>query len=971
MSDKRGFDCLRDEEITELKTRARLYRHRATGAEVLSLERDDENKVFGITFKTPPYDSTGLPHILEHSVLCGSRKYPVKEPFVEILKGSLQTFLNAFTYPDKTCYPVASQNVKDFYNLIDVYLDAVFYPRITRHIFQQEGWHLELESIDGDLTYKGVVFNEMKGAYSSPERLMSEYAQQTLFPDTPYGIDSGGRPQDIPRLTYEQFTAFHHRYYHPSNARIFFYGDDDPAERLRIIETYLDEFEARPVDAEVPIQKPFDMPQYHVFTGPAGESDDNKEMVTVNWLFPETEDQSTILALSMLSHLLLGMPGSPLKKALIDSGLGEDIIGGGLEDELKQLFFSVGLKGVTAGRTEAVETLIIDTLNRLVDDGIDEKTTEATVNTVEFHLRENNTGSFPRGLALMLQSLTTWLHGGDPFAPLAFEKPLSRVKDALSADARFFESLIAGYFLHNAHRTTITLTPDHDYEKNEWERENQELAHRRQHFADAEIRDVLNDTRSLKEWQSTPDTPEALATIPLLTRSDLDTDSKTIPCTVQEKNNATVLLHDLFTNGIVYVHAGFDLRTLPSRFLPYLPLFSRAILEMGTEKEDYVAISQRIGRKTGGIAPSLFSAPIDEANDLTARLFLGGKVLTSHMSDLLDIVRDCLLTVNLDNRHRFMQIVREEKARLEESIVPGGHQVINTRLHAHFSRSGWFSEQINGVSQLFFLRQLIDRIESDWPSILTTLRDIHKTLINRDTLLINLTADEHDLVSCAGIVDEFIDALPSSPAVYQSWRDSIPPLHEALTAPSQINYVGKGASMYDLGYRYHGSVAVITRYLRTSWLWEKIRIQGGAYGAFCMFDRLSGVLSFLSYRDPAIGKTLENFDDTTRFLRTASFDDNEILKGIIGTIGDIDTYMLPSTKGHVSMIRFLTGITDEKRRKSREEIFATTADDFRAFADFLDAFKEKAVIKVLGSRDRIERAVETEAIPPLEFVTVI
>lgn len=971
MSDKRGFDCLRDESITELKTRARLYRHRATGAEVLSLERDDENKVFGITFKTPPYDSTGLPHILEHSVLCGSRKYPVKEPFVEILKGSLQTFLNAFTYPDKTCYPVASQNVKDFYNLIDVYLDAVFYPRITRHIFQQEGWHLELESMDGDFAYKGVVFNEMKGAYSSPERLMSEYSQHTLFPDTPYGIDSGGRPQDIPRLSYEQFIDFHRRYYHPSNARIFFYGDDDPAERLRIIGAYLDEFEARPVDADVPVQQPFDAPRRHVFACPAGESGNSKDMVTVNWLFPEISDQSTVLALAMLSHLLLGMPGSPLRKALIDSGLGEDIIGGGLEDELKQMFFSVGLKGVTAGRTEAVETLIIATLSRLVDEGIDEKTTEATVNTVEFHLRENNTGSFPRGLSLMLRSLTTWLYGKDPIEPLAFEEPLSRVKEALAADARFFESLIADYFLHNSHRTTITLVPEPDYEKTEWDREREELAHRRQRFADDQIREVLNDTRSLKEWQSTPDTPEALATIPLLTRSDLDREGKTIPCTVQEKNNATILLHDLLTNGIVYFHAGFDLRTLPSRFLPYLPLFSRAILEMGTEKEDYVTISQRIGRKTGGISPSLFSAPIDETSDMTARFFLGGKVLTSHVRDLLDIVRDCLLTVNLDNPYRFMQIVREEKARLEESIIPGGHQVINTRLHAHFSRSGWFSEQINGVSQLFFLRQLIDRIESDWPSILAVLRDIHKNLINRDALIINLTADEHDLTSCTGIVDEFIESIPSFPAVHHSWNDGTPPLHEALTAPSQINYVGKGANLYDLGYRYHGSIAVITRYLRTSWLWEKIRIQGGAYGAFCLFDRLSGVLSFLSYRDPAIGKTLANFDDTTQFLRTASFDDNEVLKGIIGTIGDIDTYMLPSAKGYVSMIRFLTGITDDKRKKSREEIFATTAEDFRAFADFLDAFKEKAVIKVLGSRDSIERAVEKEGVPSLEFVTVI
>ncbi|HHE71483.1 MAG TPA: peptidase M16, partial [Chloroflexi bacterium] len=436
-----AFELLEEREIPELNTRARLYRHVKTGAEVLSLENADENKVFGVTFRTPPTDSTGVPHIMEHSVLCGSRKYPVKEPFVELMKGSLNTFLNAMTFSDKTCYPVASQNVKDFYNLVDVYLDAVFFPRLTREIFEQEGWHYELEALDQPLTYKGVVFNEMKGAYASPDSLIARYSEQSLFPDTVYRHDSGGDPEVIPELTYEAFRAFHARYYHPSNARIFFYGDDDPEARLRAVGEYLDAFEPLEVDSTIPLQPRLSQPRRLVFPYPVGEENTPRSMVTVNWLLTENADPTEVLALNVLAYSLIETPASPLRKALIDSGLGEDVIGG-LDDSLRQVYFTAGLKGVDPERVDQVEALILDTLQRLSEEGIERATLEAALNTIEFRLREQNTGRYPRGLFVMLQALTNWLHDRDPLAPVAFEQPLQAVKEAYAADADYFTRLL-------------------------------------------------------------------------------------------------------------------------------------------------------------------------------------------------------------------------------------------------------------------------------------------------------------------------------------------------------------------------------------------------------------------------------------------------------------------------------------------------------------------------------------------------
>lgn len=955
MSMTHGFALLRDSEIEELNTRARLYRHAKTGAELLSLENDDENKVFNITFRTPPPDSTGLPHIMEHSVLGGSHKYPVKEPFVELVKGSMKTFVNAMTFSDQTSYPVASTNLKDFYNLIDVYLDAVFHPLLTRDHLAQEGWHYELEDPEATLQYKGVVFNEMKGAYSSPENVLSRVSQSALFPDTPYAHDSGGDPRVMTELTYEDFRAFHQTYYHPSNARIFFYGDDDPAERLRLIDAWLADFAPIEPDSAIPLQPPLAEPRRTtaVYSVDAAEDGQNKGYVQLNWMLPEATDFELRMALSILSYALVSTPASPLRKALVDSGLGEQVIGGGLSTQLRQMVFGVGLKGVAPEDADAVEALILETLDALAGDGLEREMVEAAVNSIEFTLRENNTGRFPRGLVLGIRAMTAWLYGRDPIAPLAFAEPLEAVKARLESDPAYLQTLIREHLLDNPHRVTVALEPDPGLQARREEEERAKLDAIQAGMSEAELEAAAAYTEELRRRQEAPDDPADLAKIPRLTLDDLEKENKTIPIAVGEAAGSQILYHDLFTNGIVYLDLGFDLRVLPQRLLPYVKLFGQSLLEIGTETEDFVRLSQRIGRKTGGVSYGTFTSAVRGREESVNYLFLRGKATQDQAQDLLDILRDVLLTVDLDNPERFRQLALQAKAGQETGLIPGGHAVVNTRLRAHFDEAGWVKEQMGGVSRLFTLRRLADEIETDWPAVLARLEEIRQLLVNRNGMVANVTLDAENWAAFEPQLRDFIAQIPAAewePAVWE-WETAV--THEGLTIPAQVNYVGKGANLYKLGYELDGSISVINNTLRMTYLWEKIRVQGGAYGAFNAFDKRSGVYSFLSYRDPNLTATLEHYDRAAAFLRRVELSEDELTKGIIGAISNIDAYRLPDAKGYTSMIWHLLGESDESRQQYREQALATTEADFRAFAEVLAEAAGRGEVVVLGSADAL------------------
>jgi Zn-dependent M16 (insulinase) family peptidase len=896
---------------------------------------------------------------MEHSVLGGSEKYPLKEPFVQLIKGSLKTFLNAFTSPDKTTYPVASTNLQDFYNLVDVYLDAVFHPLITPNHLAQEGWHYELEDPDAPLAYKGVVFNEMKGVYSSPDAILQRAGQRALFPDNAYGHDSGGDPRAIPDLTYEQFKGFHETYYHPSNALIFFYGDDDPEERLRILDAVLSDFEPLEVDSSVALQQPFDEPRRVIasYGVDEGTDIDRKTFFTLGWLLPENVDPALTMALFLLSHALVGTQASPLRKALVDSGLGEDVIGGGLSTNLRQMTFRVGLKNMASEDVDKAETLILETLARLADEGIEDEMVEAALNSIEFSLRENNTGVYPRGLIAFLKALGAWLYGRDPLTPLRFEAPLAEVKARLAEDDGYLQSLIRTYLLENPHRVTTILEPDPTFNQRQAEEERQRLEAARAQMSAEDIQAVIEQTRELKRLQEAQDSPEVVALLPTLTIDDLEREVKTIPIEVEQMGGeGELLFHDLFTNGIVYLDLVFDMHGVPQELLPYADFFAQSLLKLGTEREDYVKLSQRIGRSTGGISASSMVAPLLADEEGLARFVLRGKATVAQVPEMLDIMRDMLLTVKLDNPERFRQIVLETKARMEGYVVPSGSAYVGSRLRAHFNKASWVEEQMDGVEGIFFVRRLAELVDEDWPSVLAALEEVRQLIVNRRGVIFNVTATAGDLDVIRPRLDDLFNQLPSRQVDPVAWTPDELPAREGLTIPAQVNYVGKGADLYRLGYVYHGSINVIMNLVRTSWLWDQVRAQGGAYGVYNRFSRQSGVWTFLSYRDPNLQATLDAYDATARFLREHDFTQDEITKGVIGAIGGMDAYQLPDAKGRTSLNRYLMGVSDEERQQIRDEILGTTVQDLRAFADFIDAVAREGDVVVLGSADAISQA---------------
>ena len=948
-----GFTLVWEKNVAECKSVARFWRHNTTGAELLSFCNTDENKVFGVSFRTPPTDSTGLPHILEHSVLCGSEKYPVKEPFVELLKGSLQTFLNAFTYPDKTCYPVASTNTRDFRNLTDVYLDAVFFPRIPEEVFLQEGWHLEPDDA-GNIVFKGVVYNEMKGVFSSPESVLSRFSQHALFPDSVYGLESGGDPEVIPDLTYEDFVRFHKTCYHPSNARFFFWGDDDETERLTQVGDVLSRFGNQEAAPAISLQARLPEPKTLTVLFAAGE-DETKGMMACNWLLTEVDDVEGTLGLRMLEHILLGMPASPLRRALIESGLGEDLTGSGLEDELRQSSFSIGLRGIEPENAQKVEQLIVDTLAELAHSGIDAMYIDAAVNTVEFALREKNSGRFPVGLVVMLQALTTWLHDGDPLAPLHYEAPLANIKAKLAAKEPYFEALIRTHFLDNTHRATVTLVPDANLAKAKAEKEAARVAEALAAMPEEKRAKIAEEAARLQAMQEQPDDPELLARIPRLETTDLPRQEKVIPGDKQAAPTP-VFFHDLPTSGISYVEAFFDIAAVPARLYPLLPLLGRALTEMGTTELDFIGLNMAIAGKTGGLdaGPAFYTA---RSNRLPlARFTVSGKATPDKLPDLFSLMEQIIRKAEYNQQERFLRMVLEEKARLEHSLVPAGHTFVSSRLRSFQSATGMMEEATGGIAYLFFLRELAERAAKDWHSVLGDLDSLRAAIFSRSALCWNITAEEAQkpvlLNQAASLSAKLSDkdmSISDDPIVAAKRHE-----REAFILPAQVNYVGMGGNLYDAGYEYHGSVHVILKQLRTGWLWEKVRVQGGAYGAFCAFDRMAGAFVLASYRDPNVRNTIDVFSRTAQHLQTMELSHRELDAAIIGAMGEADAYLLPDAKGLAAFSRDLVGDTKELRQKMRDELLSTTKDHFHAFGNILAKTLQNGRICALGG-DTLEK----------------
>ena len=977
-----AFSLVRSETIDEYGAVCHVYEHVASKAQVLSVVADDDNKVFGITFRTPPRDSTGLPHILEHSVLCGSKNYPTKEPFVELLKGSLQTFLNAFTYPDRTCYPVASQNLEDFRNLARVYLDAVFYPRAASDetVLQQEGWHYEVDD-DSKLTYSGVVYNEMKGVYSSPDSLMQRAAQQALFPDNAYGVDSGGDPNAIPDLDFAQFQAFHGEFYHPTNSRIFFYGDDDPLERLELLDEYLSDFVERKGDTEVATQKiTFPEPKKIVEKFPASPGDDGPggaHMVSVNWLLAsEPMSPKDELGLGVLDHLLLGTSTSRLRKALTDSGLGESVIGGGLSDELKQPTFAVGLKGVEAENVEKVEALVVDTLKAIEAEGFDPAALAASKNTIEFGMREFNTGSFPKGLSFMLGMMRNWIYDRDPVEALRFEAPLAELKKELADDAdAYFAGLISKLLTSNTHRVTVEMRPDETLEETQKAEEAGRLAAIRDDMSPEDLAAVEATAAALKEKQMSSDDPEALATIPTLGKADLTREVRTIPRTegLVDGEKVVLLERELATAGIVYTEMALDLRSaLDADDLPYVPLFARMLLETGVAgKYDPVGLQRAIGAKTGGVSASIMNTlkvsadgAIGDPDDLVYRLVLRGKATHENAGELYELMGDVLLGADFASAEkRVVEMLKESKARYESAFRTSGQSFASARISATLSLPALVSELTSGVSHYESVLAMLDEAQSDFPALLAKLEAIRSKVLAtaRDTAVINLTGDAKALAAAKPELAPLCAKLPAAAdaAAKPDWSSlaaKAPALNEGFAVPTQVNYVAKGGRLYGVGEKPAGSDSVVRRFLSLDFLWNKVRVIGGAYGGSCAFNPISGAFVFSSYRDPNLKATLDNYDAAAAWMDELVVDDAELTKAVVAAIGDLDGPMTPDTRGFVSLRHYLDGTTDELRQQWRDEVLAATPEDFKAFSTRLKAMMADAKSSVFASAAAFDEA---------------
>jgi len=951
-----GFKLLEEKNIEELNSIGRIFEHEKSGAKLFHLENNDDNKVFSISFRTPPEDSTGLTHVLEHSVLCGSRKFPSKEPFVELIKGSLNTFLNAMTFPDKTMYPVASRNIKDFHNLMDVYLDAVFYPNIYKYpeIMMQEGWHYELENKDDELTYKGVVYNEMKGAFSSPESILMRKIQESLFPDTPYSFESGGDPDVIPELTYEQFINFHKKYYHPSNSYIFLYGDMDILEELKFInDEYLNNFDKLEINSEIAEQKPFTEEKKVIYNYPISynEKEEDKTFLSLNFVIGKGTDRELSLAFDIIEHLLLETPAAPLKKALIDANLGKDVFGS-YDNSILQPTFSIVVKNSNENKIEDFKKVIFDTLTTLVNNGIDKKLIESSINIKEFQLREAEYNGYPKGLMYGIRCMDSWLYGESPFVHLEYQEALNSIKKALTTD--YFEKLINKYLINNLHRSLVIIKPKKGLAEEKNEELRKKLANYKASLTENEISKIIENTHKLKERQETPDPQEILETIPLLSLKDIEVKTEKLPLLEKDLLGIKTLFHPLFTSGIGYVNLYFDSSTVPQNLLPYISLLSSILGKIGTEKYSYEELSNIININTGGIRFSGEAFSECGSNTIFYPKFsVRAKALITKLPNLMEILGEILTHSKFDDEKRLKEIIQEMKSRLEMRMLQRGHTVAAKRVCSYFSPIAKYEETLMGLSFYKFIVDLESNFKDKVKEIIENLNKVSTLIFNKNNLLVSFTAEDKYYKIFEENFPALFENLNDENLSYNDYKFEFGALNEGLMTSSKVQYVAKAYNFKELGYSYNGHLQVLKTIIGYDYLWNKIRVQGGAYGAFANFQ-WGGNTVFSSYRDPNLKETLDVYSKAGDFIKNFDADNREMTKYIIGTISELDSPLTPAMKAIVSDEYYIRHVSYESLQKERTEILNTTKEDIKNLADLITDVMNQNYFCVLGSEEKIK-----------------
>ena len=950
-----GFRLINQEEIKDIKSVGRLFKHEKSGARLLSLFNDDDNKVFSISFRTPPEDSTGLPHILEHSVLNGSRKFPLREPFVELLKGSLKTFLNAMTSPDKTAYPVASRNSKDFFNLMNVYLDAVFYPNIykKKEILMQEGWHYHLEKPEDKLTYKGVVYNEMKGAYSSPENFMYRRILASVLKDTIYANSSGGDPEFIPELTEEQFLNFHKKYYHPSNSYIFLYGNGDILEQLEFIDKeYLSEFNEIEVNSEIIEQEPYSeiLHLTEEYSISKDDREENKAFLSLNYAVGKAALREDALGMEILTHMLLDTPSAPLKNAIIDAKLGKDV-SGSYRDTIVQPIFSIMVKNSNEHQVEDFKGVVFSTLRKLVDEGIDRELIEASININEFRLREGGRRGSAKGIMYASDCMKTWLYGGEPYKALKYEDDLRKIKD--NVDNNYFENLIKKYILNNTHGSIYVLRPRKGLAEERAEKLQQKLDAYKEKLSKEEIDKIVEETNKLKRMQVTKDKPEDLEKIPMVTLDDIKRDPERIPQEEKEVSGAKVLFHDIFTSGIIYTNILFDGRIIEQELIQYVALLTHLLGKVGTEHKDYIKLDNAINISTGGIKYRFDTyRSINEQEEINPKFELETKVLPHKFNSLIELLNEIGSSSKFDHKKRIKEILGQVKARMEASIMQNGSQVASERVMSYFSKVDKYKDDISGIGFYKFLCNLLKNYDELYEKIVENLTKVYKKIFNKNNMIISVTCSKDEYKIFENNIGNFINGLGHEVYKEEKYIFENNRRNEGLKTQGDVQYVAKGYNYKELGFEYSGKLQVLKTIARLDYLWNKVRVQGGAYGCMINLNR-SGELVFASYRDPNIKETIEAYDATADFLKNLDISDREMRKYIIGTISGLDRPLSPAEKGEIATEIYIKNISYEYLKNEREEVLLTTKEDIKELANIFKDIMDKNYLCVLGNVNKI------------------
>lgn len=953
------YEILDEHRVEDVQSDGFILRHKKSGARIAILSNNDDNKVFYIGFRTPPEDETGVPHIIEHTTLCGSKKFPVKDPFIELAKGSLNTFLNAMTYPDKTVYPVASCNDQDFKNLMDVYLDAVFNPNITKYeeIFKQEGWHYELTGKDDELKINGVVYNEMKGAYSSPDEVLSSQIYRSLFPDNTYSKDSGGNPEYIPKLTYQAYLDFYHKYYHPSNSYIYLYGDMDVVERLEWLDKeYLNLYDYKKVNSEINKQPAFDEiknveAQYSITMD---DSQENKTYLSYNRVVGDTLDEMLYQAFDVLDYALVSSPGAPVKQALIDAGIGDDVYGS-YDAGILQPVFSFVAKNANASQADEFESIIENTLKEVVKTGINKEALLAGINSSEFKFREADFGQFPKGLLFGLNCLDSWLFDDmKPFIHLECLGTFAKLRKAVDTD--YFEKLIQEYLLDNTHGSSVTVKPKRGLGNEREEALAKELSDYKASLSDEEIKKLIEDTEYLKKYQEEPSSDEDLRKLPMLTRADMKKNAMPFSNIEDELLDVKVVRHDIESNGIDYISFLFDAGDFAQSELGYLGFFTNALGLVNTEKYSYTDLANATNIYTGGISTGTASHPdIKDRNNFVFKFEVKLKVLEKNLDKALELMQQMLLASDFSDTKRLGEIVAQIKARLQANLSSSGHLVAAMRSMSSFSRYALYQDELKGVAFYRSICRIEKELSESPKSVSDKLAAIAKKLFARNRMLISFTGNNEAYGNAKPSLEKVIAGFNKMSAVGNQAEVHFNTAKEAFIDASQIQYVAKTGDFICEGYEYTGALRLLRIILSYDYLWINVRVKGGAYGCMNTFLR-SGESYFVSYRDPNLSDTLDVYDRIPEYIKSFSPDERDMTKYIIGTFSALDTPMNPEAKGSRSLSAYLEGITYEQIQKERNEILNAQPEDIRRLADLVEAVLKKDSICVIGNENMIKES---------------